>query len=129
MTTDNKALVQRALAELLETGSADGLAPFLHDDFIHHRPDATSSTKKEWLAAVNTALTHLADMQVEVLHLLADDDHVVLHSRRRLPDNGPEITVVDIWRIADGLVAECWETIEPTSQAPANLTWWEPADH
>ena len=127
MTTDNKSMVQRALAELMETGSVDALEPLLRDDFVHHRPDSTSSTKAEWLAAVQAALTPLADMQVEVQHLLADGDHVVMHSRRQLPDSGPEVAVVDIWRMHEGLVAECWETIEPVAQAAANLVWWEPA--
>ncbi|GGQ10565.1 putative SnoaL-like aldol condensation-catalyzing enzyme [Actinomadura coerulea] len=121
----NKEIVQRALAELLTTGSTEGLRPLLSEDFAHHRPDA-SSTKDEWLAAVEAALTPLAGMQVEIVHLLADGEHVVLHTRRRLPD-GPEIAVVDIWRIADGLLAEAWEIIEPVAQATANLTWWAPA--
>lgn len=128
MTTDNKSIVQRALAELIETGSVDALEPLLSDDFVHHRPDSTSSTKAEWLAAVHTALTPLADMRVEVHHLLADGDYVVMHSRRQLPDAGPEIVVVDIWRIDDGLIAEGWEIIEPVAQAAANLTWWDPAE-
>ncbi|MBD2899298.1 nuclear transport factor 2 family protein [Spirillospora sp. NPDC000708] len=123
----NKDTVQRALSELIATGSTAGLAPLLSDDFIHHRPDATSSTKTEWLANVQAALTPLADMQVEIRHLLADGDHVVLHTRRRLPDGGPEIAVVDIWRVDGGLIAEAWEIIEPTAHAAANLTWWEPA--
>lgn len=126
MTTDHKILVQRALAELMETGGVDALEPLLSDDFVHHRPDSTSSTKAEWLAAVQAALTPLADMQVEVRHLLADGDHVVVHSRRRLPGSGPEIVVVDIWRIDEGLIAEGWEIIEPVAQAAANLKWWEP---
>ncbi|MFC8246160.1 nuclear transport factor 2 family protein [Streptomyces chartreusis] len=128
MTTDSKNMIQRALAELLETGSVEALEPLLSDNFVHHRPDSTSSTKAEWLAAVQAALVPLADMQVEVHHLLADGDHVVLHSRRRLPDGGPEIVVVDIWRIDGWLVAECWEIIEPVAQAAANLVWWEAAE-
>ncbi len=126
MTTENKNVVERALAELIGTGDVDALAPLLSDEFVHHRPDATSSTKTEWLAAVRAALGTIAGMQVEVHHVLADGDHVVMHSRRRLPA-GPEITVVDIWRIDDGLIAEGWEIIEPTAQAAANLVWWEPA--
>jgi predicted SnoaL-like aldol condensation-catalyzing enzyme len=47
-----------------------------------------------------------------------------MHSRRRLP-SGPEITVVDIMRFEDGLIAEAWETIEPTAEAVAHLTWWD----
>ncbi|MFI6785925.1 nuclear transport factor 2 family protein [Nonomuraea sp. NPDC050383] len=129
MTTDNKSIVQKALTELVGTGDVDALAPLLSDDFVHHRPDSTSSTKAEWLAAVRAALVPLAGMQVEIDHVLADGDHVVMHSRRRLPGGGPEIVVVDIWRIDDGLIAEAWEIIEPVAQAAAHLVWWEPADH
>jgi predicted SnoaL-like aldol condensation-catalyzing enzyme len=125
IATDNKNVVRRALAELLDTGDADALAPLLSDDFTHHRPGSTS-TKAEWLAAVRTALVPLDGMQVEVQHLFADGDHVVLHSRRRIP-GGPEITVVDIWRVDDGRIAEAWEIIEPSAQAAANFTWWDPA--
>ncbi|MFE5813213.1 nuclear transport factor 2 family protein [Streptomyces sp. NPDC056479] len=127
MTTDNKNIVQRALTELIETGSVDALEPLLSDDFVHHRPDSTTSTKTEWLTAIQAALIPLADMRVDIHHLLADGDHVVMHSRRRLPDGGPEVAVVDIFRIDEGLVAECWEIIEPVAQAAANLLWWEPA--
>ncbi|WP_433182695.1 nuclear transport factor 2 family protein [Actinoallomurus sp. CA-150999] len=128
MTTENKSTVQRALAELVETGDVDALAALLRDDFVHHRPDSTSSTKAEWLAAVRSALIPLADMQVEVQHVLADGEHVVMSSRRRLPGAGPEIAVVDIWRFDGGLIAEAWEIIEPVAQATANLAWWESAD-
>ncbi len=63
-------------------------------------------------------------MQVKVQHVLADGDHVVLHSRRRLP-SGPEIAVVDIMRFDDGLIAEAWGTIEPTAEAVTHLTRWD----
>ncbi|MEV7805907.1 nuclear transport factor 2 family protein [Microbispora sp. NPDC088329] len=128
MTTDNGSIVRQALAALIATGDVDALAPSLSDDFVHHRPDATR-TKAEWLAAVRAAFVPLAGMQVEIRHVLADGDHVVMHSRRRLPGAGPEIAVVDIWRLDGGLIAEAWEIIEPVSEASAHLTWWEPADH
>ncbi|MEU3167280.1 nuclear transport factor 2 family protein [Streptosporangium sp. NPDC006930] len=125
MAYDNKSIVQQALTALVATGDVDALAPLLSDDFLHHRPDATFHTKPEWLAAVGAALVPLAGMQVEIQHVLADGEHVVMHSRRRLPGAGPEITVVDIWRLNDGLITEAWEIIEPTSHAAANLKWWE----
>jgi predicted SnoaL-like aldol condensation-catalyzing enzyme len=122
-TTDNKDIIQQALGELLATNSTKTLEPLLSRDFIHHRPERTS-TKAEWLASLEKALVPLADQEVEMLHLLADGDHVVMHSRRRLR-GGPEIVVVDIVRFADGLIVEVWETIEPLSEAEAHLTWWD----
>lgn len=129
MTEENKGIVQRALAGLIETGDVDVLAQFLSDDFVHHRPGATASTKPEWLTAVRTALGPIAGMQVEIHQLLADGDRVVMYSRRWLPEAGPEIAVVDIWRIADGQIAEAWEIIEPVAQVATNLVWWEAAGH
>lgn len=126
MTTANKTIVQRALAGLIETGDVDALARFLRDDFVHHRPGSTTSTKQGWLAAVRTALVPLAGMQVEIHQVLADGDRVVVHSRRWLPDGGPEIVVVDIWRLDDGLIAEGWEIIEPVAQVAVNQVWWNP---
>ncbi|WP_196444002.1 nuclear transport factor 2 family protein [Planomonospora sp. ID67723] len=78
------------------------LAPLPSDGFVHHRPDVTSKTKAEWLAAVGAALIPLAGMHVEVRHVLADGDHVVMYSRRRLPGAEPGIAVVDIWRFDEG---------------------------
>lgn len=109
-TTENKRIVQRELAGLVETGDVDALEPLLSDDFVHHRPDSTTSTKAEWLAAVRTYLEKIAGMRVEIHHVLADGDHVVMYSRRWLPGAGPEIVVVDIWRFDDGLIAEAWRS-------------------
>ncbi|MEU5673811.1 nuclear transport factor 2 family protein [Micromonospora sp. NPDC047762] len=124
MTTENKSIVGRALAGLVDTGDVDTLASYLSEDFTHHRSDSTTSTRAQWLAAVRAALGPTTGMRVDILHLLADGDHVVVHSRRRLPDAGPEIVVVDVLRIADGLIAQVWEVIEPAAQAAANDAWW-----
>ena len=122
-TTDNKSIMAGAFAGLVETGDAAAIERVLSDGFVHHRPDSAPSTKAEWLASVRGSLEKIAGMEVEILHLLADGDHVVLHSRRRLP-SGPEITVVDVMRFEGGLIAEAWETIEPTAEAPAHREWW-----
>ncbi len=125
MTTENISVVQRALSSLIESGDAGTLAALLRDDFLHHRPDSTA-TGPEWLAAVRAALGPTAGMRVEIVHLLAAGDHVVVHSRRRLPGAGPQIVVVDVIRLDGGLIAEVWEIIEPVAGAAANATWWEP---
>lgn len=122
---NNKDLVQGALAQLVETGDVDALGTLLSDDFVHHKPDSTSSTKAEWLAAVRAV--PLADLRVEILHVLADGDHVMMYSRRSLAGAGPGIAGVDIWRFDDGRIVEGWEVIEPLADVAANLLWWESA--
>ncbi|MFI5910654.1 nuclear transport factor 2 family protein [Dactylosporangium sp. NPDC051541] len=121
--SEHKTLVQRALAGLVDARDVASVAPFMSEHFVHHRPDGDDSTKAEWLARVEAAFDPTAGMRVKVLHLLAADDHVMVHSRRRLPA-GAEVVVVDIVRIEDGLIAEVWEIIEPVANAAADRHWW-----
>ncbi|MGC5168084.1 nuclear transport factor 2 family protein [Luteimicrobium sp. DT211] len=119
----NKTTVERALAALVAAGDVDVLASALTDDFVHHRPDGDRS-KEVWLDAVRSAMVPLAGMEVEIDHLVADDRHVVMHSRRRLPARDRSITVVDVWRFERDRIAEAWEIIEPDAEGAAHFAWW-----
>lgn len=123
-SADTVTAVTTAFAGLVATGDTGPVEQLLAPDFRHHRPDATSSTKEQWLDAVRGSLERIDGMEVEVKHVLATEDHVVMHTRRRLP-GGPEITVVDICRFEDAKIAEAWEIIEPTAEAAAHLSWWD----
>lgn len=125
MTTENRTIIEGALADLVSTGGTGALESLLSDDFVHHKPDSTASTKAEWLAAVRAV--PLADLRVEVLRVLADGDHVMMYSRRWLDGGGPEIAGVDIWRLDGGRIVEGWEILERPAQVPGNLLWWQPA--
>ncbi|WP_026930778.1 nuclear transport factor 2 family protein [Glycomyces tenuis] len=124
MTTGNKELIQEALERVVAAGDIDALAPYLSDDFVHHKPDSTSSTKEEWLAGAR--LAPIADMQIEPLQVMEDGDFVMLYSRRSLPNVRSGIAVIDIWRIDDGKIVEAWEIIEALADVAANLAWWKP---
>ena len=124
MTTDNKTIVTQALQQMVATGGTDALEPLLREDFVHHKPDSTSSTRTEWLADVRAV--PIDRLRVEVLHLLADGDLVVLSTRRWLDGGGPGVAAVDIWRLANGLITEAWELVEPIADVAANLAWWRP---
>jgi predicted SnoaL-like aldol condensation-catalyzing enzyme len=122
MGTDNKQIIEDALSKLIQTRDAGALEPFLHAEFLHHRPDSTSN-KAQWLAAVRAV--PLADLRVDILHLLSDGAYVVMHSKRSLATGGPEIAGVDIWRVANGLIAEGWEILEPVAEAADHFVWWK----
>jgi len=122
----NISTVRRVLGEVFGTGDVEALEPVLDESFVHHRPDGTTRGRHEWVAAVRETVTEAAGVQVDVQHLLADGDHVVMHSVRRLPD-GSAVAGVDIWRFDGGRIAEAWEILEPAAEAAGHLRWWEPA--
>lgn len=123
--SENKTIIERALADLFDHGNVAAVESLLCDDFVHHNPGLPPLGKAEWLAAVRG--TPVRDLQIEVLHLLEDGDHVVMYSRRRLPRGvSPEPGVVDIWRFPgmvganvwrfeDGRIAEHWEVWQPVT--------------
>ncbi|MFE6284201.1 nuclear transport factor 2 family protein [Streptomyces sp. NPDC057877] len=121
-TTDNKRIIEQTLAELIKTGDTAVLEPLLRDDFVHHRPDSTTSTKSEWLTAVRAL--PISALHVDIHHVFADGDHVVMHSHRRLPDAGQGIAGVEIWRLEGGQIVEGWEIIEPVADAADHVMWW-----
>ncbi|WP_188525073.1 nuclear transport factor 2 family protein [Isoptericola cucumis] len=122
----NVSTVRRVLGVVFGAGDVGALEPVLDKSFVHHRPDGTSRGRDEWVAAVRQTVAEARGVQVDVRHLLADGDHVVMHSVRRLP-GGPAVTGVDIWRFDRGRVAEAWEILEPAAEAAGHLRWWEPA--
>jgi predicted SnoaL-like aldol condensation-catalyzing enzyme len=122
----NVDTVRRVLGEVFGAGDVGALGPVLGESFVHHRPDGTSRGRQEWVAAVRETVAEARGVQVDVQHLLADGDHVVMHSVRRLP-GGPAVAGVDIWRFDGGRIVEAWEVLEPAAEAAGHLRWWESA--
>jgi predicted SnoaL-like aldol condensation-catalyzing enzyme len=127
MSTDNKRIVEEAIAELFGKGGVDAVAPLLRADFVDHGPGLVASNKADWIAAVRQL--PVADMKIEVRHLLADGDYVTMLSRRWLPWEGHWIAVSDIWRLEDGLIAEHGEVFQPIPESdhqpsPNSLVPW-----
>lgn len=111
MRTQNKSIVEQALSELFGDGGVDAAALYLRDDFVDHGPGVVASTKADWIATVRDL--PVADMKLEVHHVLAEGDLVTMLSRRWLPWEARWIAVVDIYRLEDGLIVEHGEVFQP----------------
>ncbi|NEE03956.1 nuclear transport factor 2 family protein [Phytoactinopolyspora halotolerans] len=117
---NNKSIVEKAIGELFGAGGVDAAAAYLHDDFVDHGPGVVTSNKADWIATVRQL--PVADMKIEVHHVLAEGDHVTMLSRRWLPWESHWIAVVDIYRLEDGLIVEHGEVFQPlpeTDRDPA----------
>ncbi|MEV0651311.1 nuclear transport factor 2 family protein [Phytomonospora sp. NPDC050363] len=122
---DNKRLVLKVL-DLYGKGDLDALEPLMRDDYADHGLPFQTTTRADWIAKARRL--PLTEIRVDIRHLAADGDHVTMFSRRSLPGGGLDIAVADIFRIADGLVAERWEVVEPiAADAPDPLATLRPA--
>ncbi|HEY9294569.1 MAG TPA: nuclear transport factor 2 family protein [Microlunatus sp.] len=115
--SDHKQLVMTAMTELIGNGNLDAVDPLMRDDFVDHNPGVATSSKADWLAVFKSF--PLQQMRIDIRRVMADDEYVTMFSRRWLPD-GKVIAVADLFRVADGLIAEHWEVVQPISDGPVH---------
>ena len=105
----NKQLFLDAFARFA-AGDAEVLRAVLHEDFIEHSPGNPSGRDAfvDFIAA-----SPLLSARFEVKRVVADAEHVVAHYRLVTPDDSPDLAVVDVWRVVDGLITEHWDVVQP----------------
>ncbi|TVT25171.1 hypothetical protein FNH05_32255 [Amycolatopsis rhizosphaerae] len=109
----NARLVRTIFAEF----AAGNLAPLreaLHDDFVEHSP-GNPSGRDAFLRFI--ADSEVAKAELDLKRVVADEEHVVVHYRMTPPGQERGLAVVDIWRLADGRIAEHWDVVQPVPQA------------
>jgi predicted SnoaL-like aldol condensation-catalyzing enzyme len=84
---------------------------YMSPSYIQHNPYAETGAEglRDWIAQFKVAFP---DARVEVKSVMAEGDRVMLHS---LGLNGPSksgAAVVDIFRVANGLVVEHWDVAQ-----------------
>jgi predicted SnoaL-like aldol condensation-catalyzing enzyme len=90
-------------------GDPEVLRTVLHEDFVEHSP-GNPSGRDAFVDFV--AASPLMSARFEMQRVIADAGHVVAHYRL-VPPDGPDLAVVDIWRVVDGLITEHWDVVQP----------------
>ena len=110
---ENKALVRNFYKDVFEARNAGAAATYLRPDYIQHNPYVASG-----LAGFQTYFAKTwagkppAHWDVELLHLVAENDLVVAHARWTTTgkDGKPSVaSSFDLYRIEDGKLAEHWD--------------------
>jgi predicted SnoaL-like aldol condensation-catalyzing enzyme len=112
-TTDaNKALVLAGIKGVFIDRDPTVLDRLFSDDYRQHNPQIPNGT-----AAVKALLGKLpADFKYEPGLVLADRDYVIIHGRYL--GWGPKpMVAVDIFRVANGKIAEHWDVMQEDSWA------------
>ena len=109
-TEDNRALARRFTEQVLIGRQLDLLPDYVRADLIQHSPDLTDG-----LPALRSALqaTENGTPAIRYQHLhrvLAEGNFVLCASEGQL--NGKHTSFYDLYRIADGRIAEHWDTVE-----------------
>jgi predicted SnoaL-like aldol condensation-catalyzing enzyme len=115
----NLRLVQRIYREVLgpiDSGAVDAL---FDPGYIQHSPSAAtgSSGLKEML---DRAKVKYPKCEHRVKRMLVDGDLVAAHVHVIFQPGDEGFAVVDIFRIANGLIAEHWDVMQPITANTKN---------
>ena len=115
----NKRLVERIYAEVLgpiDSGAVDAL---FDPGYIQHNPSAATGSQglKEML---DRAKIKYPKCEHRVKRMLVDGDLVAAHVHVIFNPGEEGFAVVDIFRIANGMIAEHWDVMQPITAGSKN---------
>ena len=115
--TRNLALVLEMYREVLIGMDADRVDRYMAPDYLQH-----SALAEPGVAGLKAFLRQVRaqtpDAVQEIKRAFVDGDHVVVHGHVRPVPSEPGLAVIDIFRVADGRVAEHWDVIQPIVPGP-----------
>ena len=103
----NKALVLEAMTRLFQQRDASAVDALYAEDYIQHNPDIPQG--RAALKALVESLS--AEVWYEPGLMVAEGEFVAIHGRIRGWGDRPQV-VVDLFRIADGRLAEHWDVLQ-----------------
>jgi predicted SnoaL-like aldol condensation-catalyzing enzyme len=126
-TARNKALVIHAFERLLVENRIDDADQYLAAGFIEHDPASRDGipTFKAWFRRYLAQHPHATN---HIERVIAEGDLVVVQCHIITDSTNPNdrgLAGVDVFRVADGKLAEHWDVIEPVPAHPSNpRTMW-----
>lgn len=121
MSAENTQLVRDYLEILWNQGRTEEAATFVAEDLIQHNPNLPNG-RGPLVDYIEGARKQMADMRFELQRIVAEGDLVVAHSLFTANGGSVAMAVVDIVRIAGGVIVEHWDATEtvPASTASGN---------
>lgn len=113
----NKKLVADFYQQLFGDKDTSAIDKYLKEDYIQHNPAAADGAEAlkqlvtEWFKGAPKE-------KIDIQHIAADGDLVFIHLRS---SRGTKVvSVIDIFRIENGKIAEHWDVIQEVPEKSAN---------
>jgi predicted SnoaL-like aldol condensation-catalyzing enzyme len=115
----NLDLVLGMFAEVLNPMDSSAVPRFIAPDYIQHN-QAVEPGREALMAFLDTIREQTPEAVHDVKRAFVDGDHVAVHYHvRRWPDD-LGWAVIDIFRVADGLIVEHWDVMQDVIEGGPN---------
>ncbi|MDB4950954.1 MAG: hypothetical protein JWM27_3603, partial [Gemmatimonadetes bacterium] len=116
----NKAVVRQLYERVFNRHDVDAADALMRVDYIQHNPNLATG-RDAFKQAFRQMFAMVPDVHVEILHIVAEGDLVVVHvmNTATRPGGGRiEQPGFDLFRVQNGLIAEHWDA-EVAAPRPA----------
>lgn len=117
--SDNAKLVREYLETVWNDGRTELADRYLAADLIQHNPNLPDG-RAPLAEYIDSMRQQTPDGRFEIHRLAADGDLVFAHSHFTSGNGDRGMAVVDVFRIADGHIAEHWDVKEPVPETSAS---------
>lgn len=104
----NKEIVVRFYTAAFIDKNLDAASVYLSDAYIQHNPSVRSGGQA-FLEFARGLRARNPDAKAVIKRVIAENDLVVLHILSKPKPDGPEMAIVDIFRVENGKVIEHWD--------------------
>lgn len=108
----NKALVLKAYQALFGDHDLGAVDRYWAKDYIQHNPYMADGTEAVKQFVEKIGLLKAPKFTVEFLRVAAEGDLVFVQTRQPKMGDNPEMVIVDIFRVANGKIAEHWDVMQ-----------------
>lgn len=115
----NLALVLQFSEAAFNRHDVDSAAPMLTDDYIQHNPRIPNG-RAAFIQFIKASAAARPNARSTILRSAASGDLVWTHVKVSDGSGKGDIVLVNIFRVADGKIAEHWDVIQPVPDATAN---------
>lgn len=116
-TEENRSTIQRFLSEIL-IGGGQNFTDFISTDtYIQHNPQVGDGLEGFGAFVAELAAEGKSMVYKYSYKVLAQGNFVVAYSLAQIGDE--DFAVFDLFRLADGLIVEHWDTMEPLPRGEA----------
>jgi predicted SnoaL-like aldol condensation-catalyzing enzyme len=107
----NHALVLGMFDAVLKPMNSAAVDRFIAPDYIQHSPLAPPG-RDALKAFLDMIRVDTPDAVHDIKRSFVDGDHVIVHYNVRRTADDPGFAVIDIFRVADGMIVEHWDVAQ-----------------
>ncbi len=113
----NKKLVGEFLQKVVGDLDFKSIPSYIAEDYIQHNP-MVADGRQAFTDFATIAFKDLPKSKVDIKRMIAEGDLVSVHTKGNF--NGKDVSIMDIFRIENNMIAEHWDVIQEVPEQSAN---------